>query len=102
MITPDVEAQSFMIYMKNGDVKYYMKSEDKQYQWALTPNGDILIYKKEFHATFTTVAVKDERLEAIAQGTWDGVEVIEEEVEEKPELVTEEDIESVIVDATGK
>lgn len=77
---PEVIMKPFTVHFKNGDSKHYPKTDTEEYQWSLTPSGDLLIYYSEKHAMLAAHIIKDQRTEAHASGTWTKVIV---EMEEK-------------------
>ena len=72
----EVICESFEVKFANGETRAFMKGDDSEYQWSLTPSGDLLIYYKEFHKTFTMAAIKDQRIAAYGTGVWSEVVVL--------------------------
>jgi hypothetical protein len=64
----------------------FIKKDNVEYMWSLTPAGDLLIYLKEMHGTLAMAAIRDERFCAYAKGEWLKVEVL---VAEKSEALPE-------------
>jgi hypothetical protein len=73
--------------MASGEVREYLKEENSEYQWSLTPSGDLLIYYKEFHKQFTMAAIKDQRIAAFGAGVWAEVEIIPSEDDDEPKQI---------------
>lgn len=76
---PEVIMEPFTVTFSNGDSKYYPKTKTEEYQWSLTPSGDLLIYYTEKHAMLHAAIIKDQRIEAHAKGTWKKVQVEQRE-----------------------
>ena len=86
MLDKEVISASFIIRMKSGVQIEYINSEKEEFQWALTQSGGILIYRKQFHQTFGAV-IKDGRIHAYAEGTWQEIEVLEEGEDAKAPVI---------------
>jgi hypothetical protein len=82
MLDKDVISEDFEIEFNDGEIVQFLKTDTREYQWALTQSGGIIIYEKQMHQTFGAV-LKDGRLRAYPQGSWKEVRVIEK-VEEQP------------------
>jgi len=74
MSNREVISDSFIVHFLDGTKKEYIKGNNIEYIWSLTPAGDLLIYLKETHGTFAMAAIRDERIGAYASGVWTEVE----------------------------
>lgn len=74
---PTVEAKSFVIRLVDGEEVRYISDEEKEYQWAPTGSGAIMVMKRTKHKMFGAV-LKDERVRLFNQHVWDEVEAIED------------------------
>ncbi len=87
MSNREVISDSFIVHFQDGTEKRFIKGDSIEYIWSLTPAGDLLVYLKEYHKTFSMAAVRDERIAAYAAGVWKEVESRKdlniEETEEK-------------------
>ena len=102
MSTREVISDSFIVHFHDGESKEFIKGNSIEYIWSLTPAGDLLLYKKEYHKTFISAAIKDERIAAYAAGVWSEVESrpdlnIELEVEEKGSEREESEVPSTAI-----
>jgi hypothetical protein len=80
MSTPEIISESFRVhfYKETGmEPRDFVKVDNAEYIWRSDPAGTLYIYNKEYHATFTTAVIKDQRIAAYPQGTWMWVEVLE-------------------------
>ncbi len=81
-----VICESFRVHFSDGrKPKDFLKGENSEYQWSLTPSGDLLVYYKEYHATFELAAIRDERSAAYATGVWSEIEILKTEEEDATE-----------------
>lgn len=83
MLEKEVISDSFEIEFNDGEVVQFLKTDVREYQWALTQSGGILIYEKQMHHTFGAV-LKDGRVRAYPAGSWKEVRVLPAEEEEQP------------------
>lgn len=74
---PEIISESFRVHLEAGPSVDYMKEGQSEYIWRTDPAGTLYIYNKEYHKTFTTAVIKDQRVAAYARGHWLWVEVLE-------------------------
>ena len=99
----EVISESFRVLVKDHDSDLMMgtkwvdfiKKDNIEYLWSLTPAGDLLIYLKEMHGTLAMAAIRDERHSAYAKGEWFKVEVLQSEKQEDVPPLQKTVIESV-------
>ena len=92
----EVICDSFQVIFRDGTVRQFMKTETSEFQWSLTPSGDLLIYYKEYHKKFTMAAIKDQRIAAFGSGVWAEVEILPEEEKEEDDSGKEDDADTVL------
>ena len=72
----EVEGKNFRVLDTHGTWTEYHADDEKEYQWAPTAGGGLLIYRKTIHKMFSAV-LKDERVLMLGPGEWRKVEIIE-------------------------
>lgn len=77
MSSPEIISESFVVHLADGKEVEYLKQESNEFIWRSDPAGTLYIYNKEYHKTFTTAVIKDQRVASYAPGYWQWVEVLE-------------------------
>jgi hypothetical protein len=80
-MTPEIISESFRVHFPDGEPQDFIKGENFEYRWSLTPSGDLLLFYVEKHALISNAIVRDQRHAAYARGAWTKVEILEEEEE---------------------
>lgn len=75
-MSQEIISESFRVWFNELDFKDYIKTDELEYRWVVGPAGSLMIYKVQYHSTFTSAVLKDERHLCYASGTWHHIEVL--------------------------
>ena len=76
MANPEIISESFRVWLDKLEYVDYIKSDEQEFRWLLSPDGSLMIYKVQYHKTFSSAVIKDERHVCYASGSWLKVEIL--------------------------
>lgn len=85
----EIISESFRVHFMTGmsslaGFRDFKKEGTTEYIWRTDPAGTLYVYNKEYHKTFTTAVIKDQRVAAYPRGQWAWVEVLETTTDDAP------------------
>jgi hypothetical protein len=86
----ELQCESFTVHFRDGTAVDYPKTEHQEFVWSMSPAGDLIIYEKQYHQTLSAV-IKDARIAAYANGVWEKVLLLPEDLRTEDERIADEE-----------